>query len=877
MRTAFWLTAATLTALALTTVAVAEYLHPSSFIAYLMQPSVEQPEEPDAKPAANPQSFVRVVDLNFVEQPPASQPSGACPECSRCSAKKATQPPCELGFDCDQFLVNLASLEVEAAIERCKSSECGCKDKCECCKNSQDSIVLQIEGAAPPMGFGSTTYLLCENDLPIEICNNHDQAKIFWRWNEMGFWSASPTKIRVVRMENGREACGEFRTEQIGHVAVHSNMRLVSEPPGACVKIVHDKGVVDTAVKQAAQQCVDCCKDCCPATVDKAVKQAGQKCPDCCKDCPGVVPAKLEPNAVCPKVPCNEPPGDDEFSGTKAPTETPGAVSKDSSFTVCPYTGCYYPSVTSSTDCQAGKVHYSKGTEPCAGTCEKTCAQSTCVIGLTPDGKVTCDLDIEVELVGMPACKAVSDDDTEKALDQLVSFECNSKGLRDVLYALCSTAGANLVIDRPALTCGIDFETPVTALLNRVTLRTALKLVLRDTMLTYVVEDGVIVVQSASTMAVRSYPVGDLVKTFGECEGDDEQQYSERLVKLIRDTVNPSTWARADGSCHVEYYPLTESLVVSQSPETHEQIAVLLDRLRELRDMHVRGEVVEASYEEMVPACNSENCSVSFPFELEDGTKVTVCTKQPASSCFSRLLHMIKEHCRTTDREENMDVEFPEILPPPCVKSDCQKSHLVVHVGNGGVMELSGERIVARGDELCVSGCATVKHGGWFLAGDRIVVRGKQVSVSGCRTMNIITDFFGNVVLVPDETAPANKYCEGEDFEFKIIPALYRELLPEPPTCVGPHQLPPAPFQSHIQLQSLPPLPISGGCYYYGNMPKRAGKAIPETPEFELFGDNWFMEFFPLLWPTNLNQLEEAEILWRPAEFVPAGPFIPVD
>jgi type II secretory pathway component GspD/PulD (secretin) len=65
----------------------------------------------------------------------------------------------------------------------------------------------------------------------------------------------------------------------------------------------------------------------------------------------------------------------------------------------------------------------------------------------------------------------------------------------------------------------------------------------------------------------------------------------ETLMKLITSTVAPKTWEDVGGSGHIEYYPLTMSLVINQTPDIQEQVSDLLAALRRLQDQEVAVEV----------------------------------------------------------------------------------------------------------------------------------------------------------------------------------------------------------------------------------------------------------------------------------------------
>lgn len=112
-------------------------------------------------------------------------------------------------------------------------------------------------------------------------------------------------------------------------------------------------------------------------------------------------------------------------------------------------------------------------------------------------------------------------------------------------------------------------------------------------------------------LKTRTYPVRELVKGNGRkkslekvfskleesasvdpCETHAATTAEERLVRLITRTVAPTSWAETGGPATIEYYPPSQSLVIHQTPEVHEEIErlllVLRRQQRELRDSKPR-------------------------------------------------------------------------------------------------------------------------------------------------------------------------------------------------------------------------------------------------------------------------------------------------
>src|SRR5262245_16074022 len=58
----------------------------------------------------------------------------------------------------------------------------------------------------------------------------------------------------------------------------------------------------------------------------------------------------------------------------------------------------------------------------------------------------------------------------------------------------------------------------------------------------------------------------------------------DRLIRLITSTVRPGSWSDRGGPGTIQYFPLTMSLVINQTPDVQEQVADLLAALRRQQD-----------------------------------------------------------------------------------------------------------------------------------------------------------------------------------------------------------------------------------------------------------------------------------------------------
>jgi hypothetical protein len=169
-----------------------------------------------------------------------------------------------------------------------------------------------------------------------------------------------------------------------------------------------------------------------------------------------------------------------------------------------------------------------------------------------------------------------------KALDapDTVSFEGTT--LESAIDYLQTLSGQTIILDKRTLDdVGINYDTPVNVRkMRRVSLRTALRKVLGEVGLTYIVEKETIHVltpaEAKKKMTIRTYYLGDLAgavdfnfPAFGG--GMSMAQTVGDLIKTIVGTVDPDSWKinnpEAEGT--IIFVPSSYSLIVKQSAEIH--------------------------------------------------------------------------------------------------------------------------------------------------------------------------------------------------------------------------------------------------------------------------------------------------------------------
>jgi hypothetical protein len=136
---------------------------------------------------------------------------------------------------------------------------------------------------------------------------------------------------------------------------------------------------------------------------------------------------------------------------------------------------------------------------------------------------------------------------------------------------------------------GVNLQDPITVNLRNVTLRSALRLMLKQHQLTYIIANEVLIIttpeQAESQLLICVYDVRDLINGGGDVKGET------MLIQAITSCVARESWAANNGG-PAEIRPLIPGLmVVSQTQAVHDEIRGLLDAARQIRHQTVTGEV----------------------------------------------------------------------------------------------------------------------------------------------------------------------------------------------------------------------------------------------------------------------------------------------
>ena len=185
-------------------------------------------------------------------------------------------------------------------------------------------------------------------------------------------------------------------------------------------------------------------------------------------------------------------------------------------------------------------------------------------------------------------CEAVCP--CEQCLQKKISVNFDGTPLRQVIDELRVMTGTNVLADEPAFEeAEISFERPVTLKLDNVTFKSVLNLLTHQLRMGWTCRDEVLMLTTAEhcrgKLMSKTYTVEDLVHPL-YATGKRHAAFEDLLIRLVTNTIAPATWSSVGGRGTIDYYPLGMALVVTQTPDVHEQVAELLAMLRQLRGPH---------------------------------------------------------------------------------------------------------------------------------------------------------------------------------------------------------------------------------------------------------------------------------------------------
>jgi hypothetical protein len=175
-----------------------------------------------------------------------------------------------------------------------------------------------------------------------------------------------------------------------------------------------------------------------------------------------------------------------------------------------------------------------------------------------------------------------------KALDSPIDAQFRNKPFEDVIQSLSSAIGQPILLDKASLQdAQLESNTPVSLNLPRGTAaRTALRKLLQDNGLTYIIKDDAIQVltleRARHTLITRVYYLGDIVGGLGLPGGAavwgpfldnlQLQQNVQQVIDMVK-KIDPLSWQDEHGLGTVIYHPPSMSLIVRQTAEFHAKMS----------------------------------------------------------------------------------------------------------------------------------------------------------------------------------------------------------------------------------------------------------------------------------------------------------------
>ncbi len=169
-----------------------------------------------------------------------------------------------------------------------------------------------------------------------------------------------------------------------------------------------------------------------------------------------------------------------------------------------------------------------------------------------------------------------------EALKKPVEVDYNMETFQSVIDHLSKHMGQNILLDKRAMEeANVTYDTPVTLRFNKpVSARTALKRVLADLGLTYIIRNESIevttIARAKEMLTTRTYYVGDLMGVASPmlpaiANRFQMMQAIGMIISQIQG-IDPDSWEGRGGPGTISFDPVRMSLVIKQSAEFHYMI-----------------------------------------------------------------------------------------------------------------------------------------------------------------------------------------------------------------------------------------------------------------------------------------------------------------
>jgi hypothetical protein len=179
-----------------------------------------------------------------------------------------------------------------------------------------------------------------------------------------------------------------------------------------------------------------------------------------------------------------------------------------------------------------------------------------------------------------------------QALDSDVTISLQGRPFDEVIQLMSDKIGHPILAEKLSLTdAGVDSSTPVTVNLKGVSARTALRKILQDQGLTFVVKNESIQVVTAEKakqmMVTRVYYMGDVLRggnvpwlnpnVYGlaaaQIEGAAIIDNANQLLRQIESSIDPLSWRKEGGGSTITFHYPSLSFIVRAPTEVHMKLS----------------------------------------------------------------------------------------------------------------------------------------------------------------------------------------------------------------------------------------------------------------------------------------------------------------
>ena len=179
-----------------------------------------------------------------------------------------------------------------------------------------------------------------------------------------------------------------------------------------------------------------------------------------------------------------------------------------------------------------------------------------------------------------------------RALAQPAKLKFETTPLKKVVQQLSTRYDLPLQLDTLSLNeVGIGDDTPIDFKIENTSVGNALHHLLKYLELTSYRQDEYILITTPlcdSTPFPRIYPVIDLAQFSETPSKTDDRMTAEQLAEVIKVTIRPDTWNDVGGPGSLKTYAPSNSFVIYQSPDEHEEVAAFLAAFRQFASRHAR-------------------------------------------------------------------------------------------------------------------------------------------------------------------------------------------------------------------------------------------------------------------------------------------------